>query len=106
MTGAQLGLDGHETPYPMRKTRPLSDRQREVLRWMRTFESVRPFQVGRMMHAAGKHPIGWILASGTGPCCKHASSDGSDALRRLAKRGLVERVRRGSWRLIEHEEDW
>lgn len=94
----QLGLDGRATPYPLRRPRPLSDRQREVLRFMQTNGDVRPVQIGMLMHA-GRSTTRLHLD-------RYASSDGSDALRRLAKRGLVERVHRGVWRVIEHEEDW
>jgi predicted transcriptional regulator of viral defense system len=59
-----------------------------------------------MMHVGRQYarPVNCMCVAGA--FCKYASSDGSDALRRLAKRGLVERVRRGSWHVIEHEEDW
>lgn len=111
---AQLALDGSETPYPMRRITPLTDRQREVIGLMRACGgSVRPVEVGRLMHAGTRHPSGLYpiivdAATTSGPlsCCKFASSDGHDALRRLERRGIVERVRRGLWRLVDHQEDW
>lgn len=111
---AQLGLDGSETPYPMRRLRPLTDRQREIVGLMRACGgSVRPLEVGRLMHSGTKHPAGSYAlivdaATVSGPlsCCKYASTDGHSALRRLEQRGVVYRMRRGLWGLVEHEEDW
>ena len=79
----QLGLDGRETAHPMPKPRPLSERQRDVLRYMRRHELVRPRDVGLVMSAGRER---W------------ASNDGYSALKRLERRGLVEHVERGKWR--------
>jgi hypothetical protein len=93
----QLGLDGAETPYPTRMPRPLSERQRELVAWMRAVGDVRPLDVGQLMHAGRTTPLRLGAA-------RHVSSDGVDALRRLERRGLVERVARGRWRVVEHDE--
>jgi predicted transcriptional regulator of viral defense system len=37
---------------------------------------------------------------------RHVSSDGADALKRLERRGLVERVSRGHWRAVSVSEAW
>lgn len=99
MTTTQLGLDGHETPHPARTPRPLSDRQRELVTYMRRCGEVRPFEIGELMRAGRLTPI---RRGGE----RHTSSDGVDALKRLERRGLVERVRRGVWRVVEHDEAW
>lgn len=65
---------------------------------------VRPIEVGSIMHAGRPDPCDRPLV-GRG-CCRYASSDGFDALRRLERRGLVERVRRGQWRLRVVDDDW
>ena len=102
---SQLGLDGTEVVHPVRHPRPLSDRQREVLRMIGILGAVRPLEVGKLMHAgARKHPAGTALVEG--PCCQYASSDGCDALRRLERRGLVRRIHRGQWTLVDHAENW
>lgn len=91
----QLGLDGRETPYPARSSRPLTQRQREVLAYVRACFPVRPLDVGILMHVGRARPCRYCTIVDVH--CEHASSDGHDALRRLERRGLVERERRGSW---------
>lgn len=88
----QLGLDGRETAHPPRAPRPLTDRQRELVVWLRLRGTVRPVEVGRLMHAGRTTPARRGAE-------RHVSSDGVDALKRLEARGLVERVARGQWRL-------
>jgi hypothetical protein len=87
----QLGLDGRETAHPVTRPRPLTERQRELVRYIRLHDVVRPIDVGRLMHDGRTTP----LRRGAE---RHASSDGVDALKRLEARGLVERVERGKWR--------
>ena len=96
---SQLGLDGAETPYPTTRPRPLSARQRELVAYMRQHGDVRPIDVGALMRNGRETPV---RRGGE----RHVSSDGVDALRRLARRGLVERVERGRWRIVEHDEAW
>jgi transposase len=107
----QLTLDGREVDHPLRVGQPLSDRQREILRFVRARGVVRSYEVGAMMHAGrdgvcksrATFPEGrWHLG-----CCRHAPSDGCDAMNRLLARGLVERVGRGRWRAIaDPDERW
>jgi hypothetical protein len=91
----QLTLDGREVDRPV-LPRPLTDRQREIMRFARSREFVRPIEVGRIMH----------MARDGAPKPAYFASDGSDALRRLARRGLVERVRRGRWVATTSDEGW
>jgi hypothetical protein len=100
----QLGLDGHEVPHPVRAPARLTSRQQEVLVYMRHVECVRPVDVGVLMHAGRERPCRAV--SLIGPCCRYASSDGADALRRLERRGLVYREARGRWRPVVATEDW
>jgi hypothetical protein len=67
----QLGLDGAETPHPLRGVRPLSPRQRQVVLYMRAHQDrpVRPLEVGMLMHA-GRERVhqgrgAWTLATHT-----------------------------------------
>jgi hypothetical protein len=94
-------------PYPLRRQPPLTQRQREVVKLMRLAqdlgETVRPLHVGRLMHAV--RPF-HVTPGDYGPCCRYASSDGCDALRRLERRGLVAHVSRGAWELVRHQESW
>lgn len=94
---SQLGLDGTETTHPVTRPQRLTERQRELVAYMRARGVVRPREIGVLMHA-GRTTIASKL--------QHASSDGYDALRRLERRGLVEHVARGAWKLIEHDESW
>jgi transposase len=107
--GAQLTLDGREVDHPVRIGQPLSERQREILRFVRARDVVRTYEVGTMMHAgreggcARGFPDGqWHLG-----CCPYAPNDGCDAMNRLLARGLVERVGRGRWRAVgDFDERW
>lgn len=99
----QLGLDGRET-VPGARSRPLTDRQREIVTHLRFFGPCRPLEIGSLMHAG--RPTNACLETAEPPCCRYASSDGYDALRRLETRGLVERVQRGWWVIVQAEEDW
>jgi hypothetical protein len=94
---AQLALDGSETTHPVRRPRRLTERQRELVAYMRQSGVVCPREIGVLMHA-GRTSIASKL--------RYASSDGYDALRRLERRGLVKRLKRGRWQLIEHDERW
>lgn len=106
VTMRQLALDGREVPYPQR-VYPLTSRQRQVLLYMRQRRDVRPVDVGRLMHASRDVEPCAYTPFQPGACCEYAASDGWDALHRLEKRGLVERVGRGQWRLvIVDESEW
>jgi hypothetical protein len=100
----QLGLDGREVPHPVRAPARLTPRQQEVLIYMRHAGCVRPVDVGMLMHAGRERPC--LTVALIGSCCRHASSDGCDALRRLERRGLVYREARGRWRVVVAIEDW
>lgn len=104
----QLALDGTEVPYPMRPPTPLSERQRQILAFIRLHGVVRPVEIGMLMHQGRERPCVVLLdfrRMRVG-CCRHASSDGVDALRRLERRGLVRHIARGQWVPERHEEGW
>lgn len=89
----QLTIDGREVPMSGLRPAPLTVAQREILRAMRTTGTIRPLNAGRIMHAHREHGC-WYCSTGV---CKHASSDGWSALRRLERRGLVKHPDRGRW---------
>ena len=103
MAERQLTLDGREVEHPVRFGTPLSERQREILRFIRSRREVRSYEVGAMMHAgreAGctkRFPDDGVKRL---PCCPYASADGTDVLNRLRNRGLVERIGWGRWRAL------
>lgn len=96
---SQLGLDGTEVAHPVRTGHPLTARQRGLLIFIRSQDSVRPLEVGMIMHQGREVPCVMTLdfRRGRVSCCEYASSDGVDALKRLERRGLVERRARGQW---------
>jgi hypothetical protein len=98
----QLTIDGREVEVP--RIYPLSNRQRELLRFIRSHGVVRPIQVGMLMHRGRANPCLLCLLHGTP--CQYASSDGYDALARLARRGLVMRIQRGRWTAVVSGEGW
>lgn len=81
----QLTLDGREIPTEDVATRSsstgLNPAQREILAHLHRHGSIRPVDAGRIVHAA----------RGPGRSKRaHWSSDGHQALKRLAARGLVQ----------------
>lgn len=94
----QLDIYGAEHDTSRRSTNPnapMSRAQREVLRLAARPEGVRPVEAGEIIHAARRLPCAAKryhdkLQTTTGRCCRFASSDGWDALKRLKARGLVD----------------
>jgi hypothetical protein len=75
---SQLGLDGTETMLPLRLGRPLTERQRELVAYMRAHGVVSPTELGVLMHQGRETPCVVLLdfrRMRVG-CCEHASSDG------------------------------
>jgi hypothetical protein len=121
---AQLTLDGGEVTASelderRRRAATLSEAQAEILRFMVTGRLgwIRSSEAGVILHAhrrarldrrdcgsdsriyhTGKGVFRYSLNLG---CCEQASSDGTMAMRRLAERGLVERIEPGTWVLKE-----
>lgn len=87
---SQLGLDGTEVAHPVPASRPLTQRQRDVVGYVRAFGLVRPVHVGVFL---GRPP-------------RFAAANGWDMLHRLERRGLVQRRSRGLWELNTRTEDW
>lgn len=102
----QLTLDGREVPAfgdePTRRDAPMTDRQLAILDHLREHGSITPTEAGLIMHNAtssGCCRHGRQLPSGDG-CCVFCSTDGSQAMKRLARRGLVYRPMVGVWEPI------
>lgn len=71
-----------------RSSPPLPSTYIEVMRHIRRNGFIRPIEAGLIMYAAvGAHESRY----------RYASADGSEILRRMAKRGLVHKVSRGRW---------
>jgi hypothetical protein len=108
----QLTIDGREVEYSatIKKPTPLTDLQREILRWLTANGSIRSVEAGVMVHnARGVYPISGNPRCGYGnrryagtdraiACCGYAGTDGNEAMKRLMRRGLVRRASdRGPW---------
>lgn len=103
----QLTFDGEEVPYeqtvmgPARQ-RPLTPVQEDILRYavLNRKGWIRSVEAGNILHAHRHNGRGCqSLSTGIG-CCKYASTDGSEACQRLAKRGLLVRTERGVWTTV------
>lgn len=99
----QLTLDGRSVPHSqvVRHRRPLTDVQQDILRravlnrkgWIRSVEAGNIVHAHRPRHGTSpNYQAGKSLG-----CCKYAASDGSEACKRLAARGLLSRIERGVW---------
>ena len=93
----QLTIYGDEVPMGMRAPAALSRAQRDILRTLANFGILSSTAAGRILHA---HREDGCDACRHNQDCKYASSDGSDALKRLMNRGLVRRVGRGRWKAV------
>lgn len=104
-TAAQLTFDGREVqhPLPSKQRAPrLSAAQREILAELGRRGELRSVDAGAIVHECSR---GAAIALAHGNLAgylagrrRFASSDGLDALKRLAERGFVRRVERGVWR--------
>lgn len=101
MTGTQLTIDGREvTACIAAGRRILTGPQREILRWVAAHDEISPLQAGAIVHAHREPPCRNIAGGARGrgvACCPWTSSDGSEALKRLVARGLLERRGRGRY---------
>jgi putative AbiEi antitoxin of type IV toxin-antitoxin system len=93
--GLQLTLDGQEVEIPVIQTArsPLTGAQREILELARRQGQVRSREAGQIVHLHRMPQCGWCMREK----CGFASIDGSDALKRLAKRGFLRRIAPGLW---------
>ena len=95
---AQIDIFGGEhdlSKRPVDPNAPMSRAQIEILRLAARPEGVRPVEAGEILHRARRLPCAEKryhdrLQTQTGRCCRFASSDGWDALKRLKARGLVD----------------
>lgn len=93
----QLALDGTEVPVEestrqVRATPGLSPAQRDVMRVLQRNGHIRPVEAGLILYAHMER-----TQADADRRSRYASADGSDMLRRMAKRGLVHWVSRGRW---------
>ena len=97
----QLTIDGREVEHPPpRGPSTRTPAQRELVRLLR-LGSLRTVEAGLVVHAhredgCARKPHHGPLARS---CCVYCSSDGLAAMRRLERRGLAKRVRKGIWQL-------
>jgi hypothetical protein len=103
----QLTFDGREVSLAdatsVTSKTPLTDRQKDVLAYTRLRNGlIRPVQAGIIVHSFRSfHPAGDPGLKGEPvSCCKYASSDGCDALKRLIHRGLVEKISKGLYSIV------
>lgn len=103
MSERQLTFDGREVSVAATVPGHLSPAQRAILRAARiTGGQITTSQAGKIMHAGREDGFAHVQASyGQPRCCDYCSSDGSDALKRLRDRGLVRRVSRGLWEVVQ-----
>lgn len=99
MTDMQLTLDGREVqhPAPTGTRPPIGQAQRDVLRHLGLFGSITSTQAGVIVHglrgncgSGTKDDAAQSQYAGTG-CCRYASTDGTEVMKRLKKRGYVEK---------------
>jgi hypothetical protein len=76
--GVQLTIDGREVPFPLPAPFRLTERQRELLRYMRAVDS-------------------WGATFHTGDA-RRFFRDATGAMRRLEAAGVVEHTAHGTWR--------
>lgn len=95
MSAAQLDVFGGETVHEevVSQRHRYTDAQREILRFIQNYAAITSTQAGVIVHA---HREGGCYSCRRGTC-PWVSSDGSDAMKRLRKRGLVKRHHRGVW---------
>jgi len=106
----QLTIDGGEVPSAQARNAStagpgLSTAQQGILEVIRRQGYIRPVEAGVIVHQLRNDSCSRKLRepSATGDrykggglsCCAFASTDGSSALKRLAKRGLVKRLQGG-----------
>lgn len=100
----QLTLDGREVEEvrDRRRTPRLTGAQATVMRHVAEHGSIRTTEAGVILHKSRARCAGagqrWTGFKGGGvACCPYAAADGLELLKRLAGRGLLERVGRGVW---------
>lgn len=100
MTVDQLDIYGGHTPIAdvnaTDARSAYSSAQMEILRMVRLLGNLTSTQAGKIIHAHREGGCNKCRATDRGHC-KWAASDGGDGMKRLAARGLVRRVREGTW---------
>ena len=105
---SQLTLDGHEITLARvnQRVRTIGSAETAVLR--RAVEQgglITSSQAGRVIHqrraqTGCRDP--YMLGDG---CCRHAAGHGGEVLRQLASRGIVEKISRGLWAVLQPGEE-
>ena len=104
---SQLTLDGGEVPHPPPRWHARTEAQRDVLDLATRPEGVKAWEAGRILHEQRDSGCCWIGAKADRckatkrmkACCPYGASDGADAIKRLAARGLLQRGPDRAWRL-------
>ena len=101
MIAQQITIEGELVAHPVPTPAPLSGSQRAILRTIRALGELRSSEAGLMMHGARGWCAPFHAPYAPTPdrlgCCEYGATDGAAAMRRLERRGLVERVGRGRW---------
>lgn len=96
----QLRLDGSEVPYELAAAQygsaSLTAAQRLILQEIALTGRIRPVDAGKIIHSF-RDDHRSVDADNPYGCCRWASGDGVDALKRLARRGFVRHKKRGCW---------
>jgi len=97
----QLRIDGREVDHDrvVAQQAPLTAAQGAIIGHIRDHGSIRSVEAGVIVHLHRDRPCTLAGGSradayrGTGiACCAYAGTDGLEAMKRLAERGLVERA--------------
>lgn len=105
MGAMQLTIEGREVPHPVPRPNraqnpPLTEFQRAILAVIQDEGFVTSTRAGVILHKL-RGSCGFGQKPHPGPdaeaCCGYASSDGSDACKRLAKRGYLYRLHWLGW---------
>lgn len=96
MTPAQLDIFGKESPVKARRSRGLTEAQREILRIARALGKVTPLQAGVATHIR-RDALPCKPPPDGNACCVNCVKDGRVILGRLATKKLLTKATRDLW---------